>query len=123
MAGHIDRTVTLENGSVVLDGVAVSVSSAEINATASGDTTVVAAVPDKKIRVLMLLFSTSVQLDIGWKSNSTFLIHPMSFAQYGGVFADAMPYGFLFETAVGEALKINLSGSGNCRGTLNYVTV
>ena len=120
---HYDRAVTLDNGTIFFNGVAQQVLFADLNVTASGDTTVVAAVSDKKIRVVSIVFSTDTQTSVGWKSNSTILIQPMAFAQYGGMAINDLPYGFFVETVAGEALVANLTGTAAVRGSLLYALI
>ena len=97
---------------------------AEINATAAGDTQVVAAVTGKKIRAVGWLLVCSVAVGVAWKSGAgTTLINAMSFATNGGISAANYGQGYAFETAVSGALVINLSGIANVRGSLCYVEV
>ena len=96
----------------------------DINATASGDTTVVAAVSGKKIRVLQMGFSVSAAVNIAWKSGaSTTKIAARSFPANGGIESGDVSPGWVVETDAGEALVINLSGTANVRGQVNYIEV
>lgn len=100
-----------------------TVKNAAINATASGDTTVVSAVSGKKIRAFSIALTVSAQVDVAWKTGGgDTQIAAMSFAQYGGMNQDYLP-GWFVESDSGEALLINLSGAANVRGMLNYIEV
>ena len=99
-----------------------AVKQADINATSSGDTTVVAAVVGKKIQVTFVLLTCSAQVAVGWKSATTVLLNAMSFAQFGGRNQNYVP-GWFVEAAENEALIINLSGNANVRGVINYIEV
>ena len=95
---------------------------AAINATASGDTTVVAALTNK-IRVISIVFTCGTQVAVAWKSGaSTTKIAAMSFAQYVGMNESYLP-GWFVETDAAEALVINLSGNANVRGMVNYIEI
>ena len=97
---------------------------AEINATASGDTTVVALVSGKKIRVIQLGFSVSAAVSIAWKSGaSTTKINARSFPAEGGHETGELSPGWFLETDAGEDLVINLSTAVTARGQLNYIEV
>jgi len=93
-----------------------------INATASGDTTVVAAVTGKKIRVVNLMLTTSAAISIAWKSGANTLISGMAFAANGGINGERL-FGYFMETNATEALIINLSAAANVRGSLSYIEV
>lgn len=100
-----------------------TVKNAAINATASGDTTVVALVSGKKLRAFSVLLTVSTQVDVAWKSGaSTTKIAAMSFPQYGGMNQDYLP-GWFMETDAGEPMVINLSENANVRGVVNYIEV
>ena len=97
---------------------------ADINATASGDTTVVSLVSGKKIRVLQMGFSVSAAVNIAWKSGaSTTKIAARSFPADGGHETGRVDPGWVVETDSGDALVINLSTAVNVRGQVNYIEV
>lgn len=101
---------------------------AVITATALGTTTIVAAVPNMKIRVLSYRLFTLAACEITWKSNTTNITGAMNFPDYGGIAAGCMqltPAGltYEFETRPGEALIINLSVATTVGGHLLYRTV
>lgn len=112
-----------EAGDLVFSTQAGEVKQAKIQATASGDTTVVAAVSGKVIRLLSVVLTCSVQVNVAWKSGaSTTKIPAMPFAQYGGM-SHTPSLGWFYETDSGEAAVINLSGTANVYGTVQYVEV
>lgn len=95
-----------------------------LNATASGDTTVIALVASKKLRVIGIIFTVSAAVAVAWKSGATTTkIEAMSWSQDGGVAAPNMTPGWFMETDAGEALVVNLSINANVRGTLWYIEV
>lgn len=106
---------------LIIDGTEYEVKSAAIFASTSGDTSVVAAVGGAKIRVVGVTFAVDTTVKVGWKSASTFIIQPMSFKASGGVDSKRSPEGYLFETTVGQALNIHLTGTAEVSGWLNYV--
>lgn len=110
-----------DNGRVVVDGISYPVKQASVNATAAGDNTVIAAVTNKRLRILLLLHTGSGDLVIEYKSGSNVIINGMSFANRGGLGLNAMPFGYILETNVGEAFVMSLSSARNVRGTVNYI--
>ena len=117
----IDGAASSDAGSVYLSGIQYDVKNAVIGTT-SGDTTIVLAVTDKKIRVLSLVFTLSSATTVGWSSAGNIKISPMSFAANGGMTFHPTT-GFFVETNAGEALVLNQGGGSNIRGTLNYIEV
>ena len=99
---------------------------ASISTSSSGDTTVVAAQPNRKIRVICYTVVAAGDVSVRFKSGaSTNLTGAMALATNGGAApsgAGISPSGFvgLFETAVGEALVINLSAAVAVGGHLTY---
>ena len=102
-----------------------TVKNADINATASGDTTVVAAVANKKLRVISVgIFPVSAAVNISWKSGaSTTKIQPGTYVINEGFMLSDLSPGWFVETDSGEALVINLSATANVRGFVNYIEV
>lgn len=110
------------NERLLINGISYQVKQSGINATSLGDNTVVAAVTGKRIRVVAIAFTASANVDVAHKSGaSNTLISAMPVAKYGGIGLNFMPHGFLCETNAGEAYVLNLSGTCNVRGTVNYV--
>lgn len=101
---------------------------ASISTSASGDTTIIAAQPGRKIRVLNYTVIAAGDVSIRWKSGSTNITGAMALATNGGAApsgAAQSPSGHigLFETAVGEALVLNLSAAIAVGGHLAYQAI
>jgi hypothetical protein len=113
------ETSTLYNGTTAL-----TPKFATISASASGNTTLVAAVTSKKIRVLQYRFQAGADVDVKFRSASAGdLTGAMSAgAKGGGGGAAYCPVG-LFETTSGEALQINLSSAVQVSGHLVYAEI
>ena len=91
---------------------------ATINATTSGNTQVVGAVSGKRIRVIAYAVIASATVNIRFRSGSTDITGSMRVVEGGGI---AHAYdGGLFETAVGQALNINLSTNATVGGYIVY---
>jgi hypothetical protein len=91
---------------------------ATINATGSGDTQIVPAITDKRIRVIAFCIVASGAVNVKFRSGTTDITGPMSLVSGGGV---AHAYdGGLFETAVNQPLNINLSASQQVGGYIVY---
>lgn len=95
-----------------------------ISASASGATTVVAAVTGKKIRLLGFFLVTSAASSIAFRSGTTITqkTGDMPFAANGGISVPFSPAGY-FETVAGEALQINLSATASVGGMAVYIEV
>lgn len=97
---------------------------ATIVASASGATTIVAAVTSKKIRVIAMQLVANAAVNVKWQSHVT----PTDktglayLAANGGYVLPYNPVGW-FETIAGEALDINLSGAVAVGGSLTYIEV
>lgn len=96
---------------------------AVISASSSGDTTVVAAVPGKRIRVIVLGFLCNDPVVVTWKSGASGAISgPESYGDNGGIQTPYIPPGIM-QTAEGDALIINLSSAVDVGGKLTYILV
>ena len=95
-----------------------SVSFATINATTSGDTQVVAAVSNRRIVVVAYAVVASATVNIRFRSGTTDITGSMRVVEGGGI-AHAYDAG-LFQTAVGQALNINLSANATVGGYVVY---
>jgi hypothetical protein len=93
-------------------------------ASSSGDTTIVAAVASKKIRVLNYLLSVGGAVNVKFKSATAGDISGLKYFDAAGAGAAApyTPVGH-FETTAGEALVINLSAAVAVGIDLTYVEV
>lgn len=99
---------------------------AVVNASASGSNTVVAAVANKRIRVLSYVIIASGAVTVTWQSASTAISGPMALAANGGAAPSAgqsVPAGLIgqFETNQGEALVVNLGSAISVGGHITYI--
>jgi hypothetical protein len=91
---------------------------APINATTSGDTQIVEGVSDKRIRVIAYAVVANATVSIKFRSGTTDITGSMRIVEGGGI---AHAYdGGLFQTAVGQALNINLSNNATVGGYVVY---
>lgn len=95
-----------------------------INASTSGNNTLVAAVSGKKIRVLSYIIVLGAATTIRFESSAdgTALTGQMEIAANSGIGASFNPLGH-FETVAGELLNLELSGANNADGHLSYIEV
>lgn len=99
-----------------------------INHNVSGDNTLIAAIPGKRIKVLQYTAGCDQNADIYFKSGNTRITGPIFFAastsissSYGaGTPAGLVP---LFETAPGEALVMNINGAKTIGGHITYIVI
>lgn len=115
-------SASLETNSIYQGTTALTPKFATIVASSSGATTIVAAVSNKKIRVLGYVLTFNAAVNAKWQSHvtptdKTGLAYG---AANGGIAAAFNPVGH-FETISGEALDINLSGAVAVGGHLLYV--
>jgi len=97
---------------------------AVIDEDTAGDQEIVAAVETKKIRVIGIHFAPLVSdLALTWKSASTALLPAATWLAGSGHSDYWGPNGFFFETVAGEALNLNLGGSVQIGGCINYIEV
>jgi hypothetical protein len=95
-----------------------SVQYAAINATSSGNTQVVAGVSGRRIRVIAYAVVADTTVDIKFRSGNNDITGTMHLVEGGGI---AHAYdGGLFQTAVGQALNIYLSGNATVGGYVVY---
>lgn len=99
----------------------MAVKTAKIDATASGDNTVVAAVAGYGIQVLSYDLVTDGAVAAYWRDGTggTALSGAKSFAANGGETKGYNPHGHV-RTSPGNALVLNLSGATAARGELTY---
>lgn len=95
--------------------------SAVITASASGATQVVAAVAGRRIRVVGYTYRVNAAVNVKWQSGSTDLT---GLLYNGGAGEGDSPFAneqsWLFQTAVGAALNINLSAAVAVGGHVQY---
>lgn len=100
-----------------------------INASSSGDNTIVSGVTGKKIRVLNYLVMCGNDVTVTFKSGSNSISGPLALAANGGVMAaagtesGAGQVGLIQSTNQGEALILNLSAAFAVGGHLVYILV
>ena len=97
---------------------------AVINTSASGDTTIVALVSSKVIRVLsyVIVADNAVAAKFTSGAAGTALTGAMSLSANGGIAAPFNPVGH-FQTGSGVALVLNLGAAVGARGHLTYIAV
>lgn len=94
---------------------------ASVDVAAGGDNTIVAADAANKIKVVSYVLVADAAVTARWKSGAgTNLSGAMSFVANGGVAATDQPSAHLLETAVNQALILNLGGAIGVRGHIAY---
>lgn len=95
---------------------------ASVRATASGNTSIVAANATKKIKVLSYTLVADDTVNVKWQSATTDLTGAMAFLGGGGVSTPvgSRRDGWLLETAVNQALNLNLSSAVGVSGHISY---
>lgn len=100
----------------------IPIKRAVINASTSGaGNTIIAAVENKKIRVLNYMIIAAGTVTVTWFSDTDALSGALPFVVNTGAMADS-DNGVL-ETGVGKALKMTLSGAVAVTGHISYVEV
>lgn len=114
----ISGQISDESGNVL------TVKRAVIDHADSGNNTLVAAVANKKIRVvaLLLVAAGAVTARLESDANGTALTGQMSLAQNQGVELSFNPHGWV-ETGAGELLNLELGGAVSVDGVLLYIEV
>lgn len=104
--------------------VGANAKSVAVQASTSGDNTLVAAVTDKKIRVLacVLIATTAVTARFESAAGGTALTGQMPLGANGGFTLPYNPHGW-FETVAGQLLNLELGGAVAVAGVLVYVEV
>jgi len=97
-----------------------------ISTTAPGDSTIIAAISEKRIRVLAYTLSISSNSHIRWKSGATPISGEMHMSGGSSIaihLGDQWPGGGLpvLVTEPGEALVLNVGGAVTVGGHLTYV--
>lgn len=95
---------------------------APISAPNSGVNEILAAVANRKLRVLSLYLVCANTVSVTLKSGTTGVSGLMSFAANSGIVLPFNNVGW-FEAADGEALNIDLSGAVVVAGSITYVEV
>jgi hypothetical protein len=111
-----------ETDSIYSGSTALTPKFAAITASSSGNTSVVAAVAGKKIRVLRWSVSSNGAVNVKFQRATTDVTGLYYLTQFASVGGGYCPVGH-FETASNEALNINLSGAMAVGGVLTYCEV
>lgn len=96
---------------------------AAINVSASGDNTIVAADATRRIKVVSYAFVCSSTVNVTWKSGAgTNLSGAMAFIANTGIApgTSSPSQGPILQTAVNQALVLNLSGAVQVSGHMSY---
>jgi len=122
VAAPIPVQNTIETGQLSYLGALVTPQYAVIDTSASGNTTLVAAVTSKVIVVLSYDFVCDGTVAVKFTSGAggTALTGAQSFAANGGIAKTFSPAGY-FVTGSNTALVINLSAAIGVRGSLVYI--
>jgi len=99
-----------------------SIKFAAISVSSSGDNTIVAAVPDKRIRVLSVWIVAAAAVTAKWQSGTggTDLTGAASLAANGG-YVLGFNEGGWFQTAPGVLLNLSLGAAQAVAGSLSYI--
>jgi hypothetical protein len=124
IANPLPSQTTLEVSQVSSLGTIATPQYAVINTSSTGDTTIVAAVASKVIRVLsyVIVADAAVAAKFTSGAGGTALTGAMSLSANGGVAAPFNPVGH-FQTGSNTALVLNLAATVGARGHLTYVAV
>ena len=120
-----DTQIMTFNTSALYDGAtSVTPKFAAIDAATSGDNTLVAAVTDKKIRVLSAFMISAGTVNARFESGAggTAKTGQMNLVANSGFVLPFNPIGW-FETAASALLNLELSGAVSVDGALTYVEV
>jgi hypothetical protein len=92
-----------------------------INATSSGNNTVITGVAGKRFRVLGYHFTVGDAVNVTWESEGDVALSGATeFAAKGGMSVDETYIGCLETATVEKHLVLSLSGASNVRGHLSY---
>jgi hypothetical protein len=122
MAGMLPVAASQETGTIYSGTTALVPKFAVISASAGGNTPVVAAVSGKKIRVLRWSVSANGAVNAKFQRGTTDVTGLYYLAQYASIGGGYCPVGH-FETAVTEALNINLSANVAVGGVITYIEI
>lgn len=103
-----------------VDGDCMETLKGKIVATSSGDTTVIAGVANKQIRVIAFDFLSSIKVDVKFKSGATDISGVYAVPKTGGKVNPANHSGWM-QCGTGQALVINLSVASVLGGVITYV--
>lgn len=98
-----------------------TLNTAKVDASASGDAEIVAAVPGKSIVLGRFFLVTAAAVGVKWRSGATDLSGPLPAGVCGQIDDSDMDSGLL-ATSPGEALVLNLSDAVQVGGYVTYWT-
>lgn len=111
VAGPLVRTTEVGDGTVFVHGDELAIKRLPVNLGAGNNQTVVAAVVGKKIRVVWAqALARSAEATITFKSDATAISPIYDNGPFGGFVFPRDPNG-VFETNIGEALKVDTSAA------------
>lgn len=93
---------------------------ATVNTAASGDTAIVAANASNKVKVVSYVLVATGAVGVKWRSAANDRSGAMALGANGVVSAIGSDDAHLLETAVGEALNLNLSAAVQVSGHISY---
>lgn len=122
--GTDNQGVALQTDAIMNDTTALTPKFAVVDAASSGDNTLVAAVTDKKIRVLAVFLVSAGDLTARFESGAggTALTGQMTLTSNSGFVLPFNPVGW-FETGSNTLLNLELSAATSVDGSLVYVEV
>ena len=122
VAAPIPVQASAEVNQMTVGGVVRAPQFAVIDEASSGDNLLVAAVADRKIRVLNYVLVSAGTVNATFRSGTTPISGAMPLVANAGISSPHSDRG-LFETAVNTALNLNLSAAVGVRGHLTYIEV
>lgn len=124
MAAPFPVAALQESNQLTAAGSPLTVKFAAIDAAASGNNTLVAAVTDKKVRVLSCFLVSAGTVNVRFESGAdgTALTGQMNLIANTGFVLPFNPAGW-FETAATTLLNLELSDAVSVDGSLNYIEV
>lgn len=106
---------------VLIGGAEYDVKTVAVNATASGENTILAATTGKRWRILSISVWSDTGLAMNLNDGTGTLIEAMTVVS-GGSVQIAPPHGYVCQCGgTNRPIKMNLSTTGNVRGIIQYV--
>lgn len=125
LSGNVDVTSAAVSGDAIEDGgSSVEVKYAAINVDGADSDSIIAAVADKKFKVLGYAVVCDDIVNITFEdSDGTDFTGAMPLAANGGVSYSASPYGAFETTTANKALHLLKSAAVNCDGHITYAEI
>ena len=97
---------------------------AALDVASSGDNTLIAAVPAKRIRVMAMFLIATAAVNVRLESGAggTALTGQLNLTTNSGFALPYNPAGW-FETSIGDLLNLELSGAVSVDGAITYIEV